>query len=130
MIAAVAVAVTATRLEAARNIQEGTLIHLADGDVQGEVERRDAAVLGIPYAAPPVGALRWRPPAPAIPWQGVVQANAFAPACAQLASIQGGASDTEDCLDPNVWTPNPGACQAATRHGVVSRRRQPERLRR
>ena len=54
MIAAVAVAVTATRLEAARNLQEGTLIHLADGDVQGEVNGETRQFLGIPYAAPPV----------------------------------------------------------------------------
>ncbi len=107
VIAAVAVAVTATRLDAARNIQQGTLIHLADGDVQGELNGQTRQFLGIPYAAPPVGALRWRPPAPAIPWQGVLQANAFAPACAQLASIQGGASDNEDCLYLNVWTPDP-----------------------
>ena len=107
VIAALAVAVTATRLEAARNVQEGTLIHLADGDVQGEVNGETRQFLGIPYAAPPVGALRWRPPAPAIPWQGVLQANAFAPACAQLASVQGPASDREDCLYLNVWTPNP-----------------------
>jgi para-nitrobenzyl esterase len=107
MIAALAVAVTATRLEAARNVQEGTLIHLADGDVQGEVNGGTRQFLGIPYAAPPVGALRWRPPAPPIPWQGVLQANAFGSACAQVASIQGPASDQEDCLYLNVWTPNP-----------------------
>ena len=107
VMAAVAVAVTATRLEAARNIQQGTLIHLADGDVQGELNGQTRQFLGIPYAAPPVGALRWRPPATAIPWQGVLQADAFASACAQLASIQAGASDTEDCLYLNVWAPDP-----------------------
>src|SRR5262245_23252918 len=85
----------------------GALIHLADGDVQGEVNGETRQFLGIPYAAPPVRTLRWRPPAPAIPWQGVLQANAFAPACAQLASVQGPASDQEDCLYLNVWTPNP-----------------------
>jgi hypothetical protein len=48
VIAAVAVAVTAARLEAARNIQEGTLIHLADGDVQGEMNGETRQFLGIP----------------------------------------------------------------------------------
>jgi para-nitrobenzyl esterase len=95
-IVGMVVALTASGSMAAGKIQQGTLIHLADGDVQGEVTGQTRRFLGIPFAAPPVGALRWRPPAPAIPWQGVLQANAFAPACAQLASIQGPASNNED----------------------------------
>jgi para-nitrobenzyl esterase len=106
-IAGMVVALTASGSMGAGKIQQGTLIHLADGDVQGEVTGQTRRFLGIPFAAPPVGALRWRPPAPAIPWQGVLQANAFAPACAQLASIQGPASNNEDCLYLNVWTPDP-----------------------
>ena len=92
---------------AAQKIQKGTLIHLADGDVQGTVNDRTRRFLGIPYAAPPVGALRWRPPSPPAPWPNVLQANAFAGACAQLSSIQGPASENEDCLYLNVWTPEP-----------------------
>jgi para-nitrobenzyl esterase len=88
-------------------IQSGTLIHLADGDVQGQVSEGTRQFLGIPYAAPPVGGLRWRPPAPPVPWQSVLDASSFGPACAQLASIQGPASDEEDCLYLNVWTPDP-----------------------
>lgn len=66
--------------------------------------------LGIPYAAPPVGALRWRPPAAATPWGGVLDAAAYPPACPQLPSsspIAGTASEQEDCLYSNVWTPDP-----------------------
>src|SRR6185503_8732365 len=92
---------------AAQKIQKGTLIHLADGDVQGTVNEQTRQFLGIPFAAPPVGALRWRPPQPPAPWPNVLQANAFAGACAQLGSIQGPASENEDCLYLNVWTPEP-----------------------
>ena len=106
-IAGMIVALTASGSVAGRKIQRGTLIHLADGDVQGVMNGQTRQFLGIPFAAPPVGALRWRPPAPPAPWQGVLQANTFAPACAQLSSIQGGASDNEDCLYLNVWTPEP-----------------------
>ncbi len=92
---------------AAQKIQHGTLIHLADGDVQGTTNAGTRQFLGIPFAAPPVGALRWRPPTPPAPWQTTLQANAFSGACAQLASVQGPASENEDCLYLNVWTPDP-----------------------
>src|SRR5271165_167727 len=67
------------------------------------------AYKGIPYAAPPVGPLRWRPPQPVAPWNGVRSAEAFGP-----NSLQGVVFDdidptacgvSEDCLYLNVWTP-------------------------
>src|SRR5512146_3573920 len=68
--------------------------------------------LGIPYAAPPVGSLRWREPQPVVPWQGVRAADRFSPACIQRpyaadnGSWNRGLIDTsEDCLYLNVWTP-------------------------
>src|ERR1700733_13082485 len=69
---------------------------------------------GLPFAAPPVGALRWRAPRPANPWRGVRQAQAFAPACMQTSvSMPGEIPPTisEDCLYLNIWTParRPGA---------------------
>src|SRR5689334_9859266 len=68
---------------------------------------------GIPYAAPPVGALRWRPPEPVVPWQGVKAADHFSPACMQPPTETTGSSAwhdglapvSEDCLYLNVWTP-------------------------
>jgi para-nitrobenzyl esterase len=69
---------------------------------------RDPAVTvykGIPYAAPPVGALRWRPPAPAPAWDGVRKAEQFGHPCPQPAEF--GADPqamSEDCLTLNIWT--------------------------
>jgi para-nitrobenzyl esterase len=64
--------------------------------------------LGIPYAAPPVGALRWRPPQPTASWSGVRDATQFAPHCAQVAGPFGEASTSENCLFLNVFTPSGG----------------------
>lgn len=59
---------------------------------------------GIPFAAPPVGRLRWRAPAPVVPWDGVRDATKAGPIC-----VQGGAqrvTQSEDCLFLNVWAPS------------------------
>ena len=68
--------------------------------------------LGIPFAAPPVGDLRWRPPQAVKPWQGVRAADRFSPACMQRyyaadnsAWNRGLIATSEDCLYLNVWTP-------------------------
>jgi para-nitrobenzyl esterase len=67
---------------------------------------------GIPYAAPPVGDLRWRPPQPVASWQGVKAADHFSPVCMQAATDtegnawrEGLVPASEDCLYLNVWTP-------------------------
>ena len=63
---------------------------------------------GIPFAAPPVGDLRWRPPVHAAPWTGTRKADAFAPACMQVGVSMPGETPpavSEDCLYLNVWTP-------------------------
>src|SRR5471030_1314560 len=60
---------------------------------------------GIPYAAPPVGPLRWQPPQAPTPWSGTLQATKFANHCPQTASSSGIASTTEDCLFLNVFVP-------------------------
>jgi len=61
--------------------------------------------LGIPYAAPPVGDLRWRPPQPPARWHGLRDATQFASHCPQPATPFGLPSTTEDCLYLNVYTP-------------------------
>jgi carboxylesterase type B len=61
--------------------------------------------LGMPYAAPPVGALRWEPPQPVTPWQGIRSALTYGNRCTQLADTNGPRIDTEDCLYINVYAP-------------------------
>jgi para-nitrobenzyl esterase len=68
---------------------------------------RDGALntyLGIPFAAAPVGSLRWRAPQAVVPWQGVREARSFSPACAQTAAWLPNPK-SEDCLYLNVWAP-------------------------
>lgn len=63
---------------------------------------------GIPFAAPPVGELRWKPPQPVKPWDGVRACAKFSPWCPQPRSavgFPGGAEFSEDCLYLNLWTP-------------------------
>ena len=86
------------------------VVPTADGAVQGKVAGAAASgamdeFLGIPYAAPPVGALRWRPPQPPKHWRGIRPATRFAPHCAQPASPFGVASTSENCLYLNVFRP-------------------------
>ncbi len=60
---------------------------------------------GIPFAAPPIGDLRWRPPAPVQPWSGVKETKLYSPACPQPAAADPALNMSEDCLYLNVWTP-------------------------
>jgi carboxylesterase type B len=69
---------------------------------------RVVSFLGIPYAAPPVGALRWRPPGPVRPWSGVRPADQYGNVCGQPASSDGPGSTSEDCLFINVQRPSRG----------------------
>jgi para-nitrobenzyl esterase len=78
---------------------------ITGGRVQGEVKDGLASFKGLPFAAPPAGALRWRVPQPVLAWRGVRKADTFAPACFQPWT---GNPDpnllSEDCLYLNVWT--------------------------
>jgi para-nitrobenzyl esterase len=76
------------------------------GPVRGTVSSAGVReFLGIPYAAAPVGNLRWRPPVPHAPWFQTLDATQFASHCPQTPSPFGIASTTEDCLFLNVFTP-------------------------
>src|SRR6185436_10402194 len=84
------------------------LVTTVSGDVQGVSAGASCAFLGIPFAAPPTGTLRWKPPQPAAVWApAVLNATVAPPVCAQLNSGTGLPSGSEDCLKLNVWTPNP-----------------------
>ena len=90
-----------------------TLISIADGDVQGQVNESTREFLGIPYAAPPVGPLRFRPPQPPAPWGSTLDATTYPPGCSQLPTLTNGDNriENEDCLYLNVWTPDPAPAQ-------------------
>lgn len=78
------------------------------GRISGRETEGVSSFTGIPFAAPPVGDLRWRPPQPPKPWEGVRACTNFAPACPQPADLTYGFSykpQSEDCLYLNVWTP-------------------------
>lgn len=84
-----------------------TIAMTADGAVQGSVSDDVVAFKGIPFAAPPVGSLRWRPPQPVSAWSGVRQATSFVHDCMQTSGPNSSLTVTpsEDCLYLNVWRP-------------------------
>ena len=76
------------------------------GLLQGSVEDGLRIYRGIPYAAPPIGDLRWKAPQAAAKWDGVKPADQFGRACIQTnAAIKDLPAPSEDCLYLNVWTP-------------------------
>ena len=102
------------------------LITIDSGRVAGAhfgSSAQEVMFLGIPYAAPPTGSRRWKPPSPVEEWQGVYNADAFAPSCPQpVGSVREAAEQAvefrqtlryykefrtdEDCLYLNIWTTN------------------------
>ncbi|HKI93991.1 MAG TPA: carboxylesterase family protein [Gemmatimonadales bacterium] len=104
----VALAVTISTASAQRGT--GPRVRTANGLVQGVTEPHGIQVFkGIPFAAPPVRALRWRPPEPVHEWQGVRRADRFGPQCMQMRvfgdMVFRNSGVSEDCLYLNVWTP-------------------------
>lgn len=106
-IALVAISAACSSSSSGSGIQAGTLITTDSGPVQGDTDGATRRFLGIPFAAPPVGELRWRPPQPVEPWRDVLDATEFGSKCAQPESILNPAVLEEDCLFLNVWTPTP-----------------------
>jgi para-nitrobenzyl esterase len=102
--ATVVVALLTLPVQAA--LAQVTQARVTGGMVSGVVEDNIGVFKGIPFAAPPVGELRWKAPAPVQAWSGVKKADAFAHACMQPANSQGNTAPvSEDCLYLNVWTP-------------------------
>ncbi|MBV8349989.1 MAG: carboxylesterase family protein, partial [Mycolicibacterium sp.] len=83
-----------------------TLAQTTSGMVRGAFAADHLLFAGIPYAAPPVGPLRFQPPSPPLPWQGERDASQFGPRCMRDTEHDFGRSVSEDCLTLNVWTPN------------------------
>ncbi len=88
---------------------EGT-VSVTGGKISGTIDDGVRCYKGIPFAAPPVGDLRWREPQPVVPWQGVRECSRFGPVCPQRPypekSIYKSPKQpqSEDCLFLNVWT--------------------------
>lgn len=94
---------------------QAPIVHTSSGNVSGTAAKLPGvqAYLGIPYAAPPVGDLRWRPPRAVAAWQGTRTADRFSPSCIQGPNTPFGpwtaeflllGPTSEDCLYLNVWT--------------------------
>jgi para-nitrobenzyl esterase len=84
-------------------------VEVTSGVLEGSIEDGVSSFKGIPFAAPPVGDLRWRPPQPVTAWTGVRRATAYGSDCAQLPfpgdAAPLGTPPAEDCLVLNVWRP-------------------------
>jgi para-nitrobenzyl esterase len=83
----------------------GLVVSTADGQIRGKHAGGTDEYLGMPYAAAPVGALRWRPPQAAAHWHGIRAATEFAPHCPQPTGVFGRPSMSENCLFLNVFRP-------------------------
>jgi para-nitrobenzyl esterase len=79
----------------------GPVVTVTGGAVEGTMEGSEAVFKNIPFAAPPVGELRWRAPAPVLPWTRTRDATRFGHACVQPQAPD----PDEDCLQLNVWSP-------------------------
>jgi para-nitrobenzyl esterase len=80
-------------------------IRVEGGLLQGTAEDTLTVYKGVPFAAPPVGDLRWRAPQPAAKWEGARAADKFAPGCMQSMGGPPPSGLNEDCLYLNVWSP-------------------------
>jgi para-nitrobenzyl esterase len=108
-LATTAAILLSTGATAARS--SAPIVRLTSGAIVGKSEMGVDAFLGLPYAAPPIGALRWRPPQPVVVWSGPRSAQAIGNDCLQDSAnnpLPPGYANraSEDCLYLNVWRPN------------------------
>jgi para-nitrobenzyl esterase len=107
-LAAAAVVAVDSRAVAAASDGVAPIVHVDGGRVQGVAGNEVTTFLGIPYAAPPIGNLRWRPPQPVADWRGVRDASQFGPSCPQSPvgnPFYPPGPISEDCLYLNVYSP-------------------------
>ncbi len=104
----ISVAVAAAWFCAMPAFAQVRVVSVTGGRVEGVTAEGVTSFKGIPFAAPPVGVLRWRAPQPVKPWSGITKADHFAPGCIQdpIYTKRHGAPPalSEDCLYLNVWT--------------------------
>jgi para-nitrobenzyl esterase len=105
IVAAVAAFAAVVPASASASLSPSPIALTDQGLIRGTSSGEVHAFRGVPYAAPPVGELRWRPPQPAAAWRGVRDATQFGAHCAQVAGPFGQASQSEDCLFLNVFAP-------------------------
>ena len=114
-LAVLRVAAVVLSLFATNGIAAANVVKTVDGSLRGGADKGVFAYLGIPYAAPPTGANRWRAPQPPAKWMNERSATRYAASCIQTLMPDGFAAWTpefmtpspvsEDCLYLNVWTP-------------------------
>src|SRR5580692_3456424 len=120
--AGAAAAETGGTTAAAPGSGAASIVTTTDGAVRGTAGPGSYAFLGLPYAAPPTGNLRWRPPQPPAHWHGLRDATSFAPSCPQNPSANPFLPPglmSEDCLYLNVYTPAPRSSDAGGRPVLV-----------
>lgn len=109
----VAAGLVSATITSAEPTVEAVVTRTVNGQVQGVKKGQIASYKGIPFAAPPVGPLRWKNPQPPAPWEGIRKADAYGPSPLQnvwIAKAMGTPDNySEDCLYLNVWTPAEGA---------------------
>lgn len=111
-VGAVQASTSGASAHAAVSCQAGTKVQTIAGPVCGIIDNGVSEWFGIPYAAPPVGRLRWQPPRPHAPWATTLQATAFGSECTQPTTLTNPlpVAGSENCLFLNVWRP-PGTAE-------------------
>src|SRR5436305_12477195 len=113
-------ALTGLAVTGAGDAAQPPVVKVDSGQLQGVIDDGVVSYKSVPFAAPRIGELRWRPPQPVAPWNGVRQAAEFGSDCMQgrfgpppaPGAPQAAPAPAEDCLYLNVWSPEraaPGA---------------------